>query len=384
MSIEVRRFDRSSIIVKRRDDGVIAGEAIATRAGVFKYRQPDGTIRAEFRSPAEVFKADSMASAKMVPITDLHPDAFVTPDNAKELSVGFTGENVRADGDNLVVPVNINTAQGIKAVDDGRSELSFGYTCKVDEVAGTWKGEAYTHAQSDIKYNHLALVELARAGHVASLRLDAEDAVMTMEVEEPRKESRTMTKVKLDSGLEYDCAPEVAVELDQVKTARNDAVTKSGELQKKLDAVTAERDEFKARAEKAEKTDHSEAIANGVKARLDVLCRARKVVDEETQKKLDSMGDGEIRVAVIKSKYPDLDLEGMSDDYVAARFDAIVEAAGDEQHADEGKTPAQRNADSVMGGAKDKRKDAKVDADQARLDAVEKMKARSRGEDADK
>lgn len=374
MTVEVRRFDRSSIIVKRRDDGVIAGEAIATRAGVFKYRQPDGTIRAEFRPPAEVFKSDSMASARMVPITDRHPEAFVTPDNAKELSVGFTGENVRADGDNLVVPVNINTAQGIAAVDGGRSELSFGYTCKVDEIAGEWNGEPYTHAQSDIKYNHLALVEQGRAGHVASLRLDAEDAVMTI-VEDHRKESRDMKKVKLDNGIEYDCAPEVAVEFDQVRAQRDEAVEKRDGLQKQIDAVTAERDEFKARAEKAEKIDHSEAIANGVKSRLDVLAKASKVVSDEVKAKLDGMSDAEIRAAVISAKYPDLDLAGKSPEYVAARFDAIIESAGDGQ--------AQNNAQTIIGDAS-KKQDGATDADKVRLDAVEQMKKRSRGEDADK
>jgi hypothetical protein len=377
---EVLRFDRSSIAnVGRADDGSIVGEAIITRAGVFKYRGPDGSTRRELRPPGEVFRGDSLGSAKMLPITDDHPSEFVSPANAKKLAVGFTGENVRQDGNHVVAPIKINTAEGIAAVDGGRRQLSLGYKCSVEEESGRFDGEDYTHVQRGITYNHLALVDRARAGNVATLRLDAADAVMA-DVEDTKKEGRKMTaKVRLDSGLEYDCAPEVKVALDQVTKDRTDAVTERDELKKKLDAVTAERDEFKARAEKAEKVDHSEAISKGITARMDVLGKARKVLDEEQQKKLDSMKDEEIRQAVIKAKYPDLDLEGKSAEYVDARFDAIVEKLEDDDGT------AQQNADKVIGDAgKKKKTDGDPQADQKREDALEKMKARSRGEAQEK
>ncbi len=369
------RFDRSTIAnVSRADDGSIVGEAVITRSGVFKYRSSDGSIRSEFRPPSEVFRADSLSSARMLPITNKHPSEFITPENAKQLAVGFTGENVRQDGRHVIAPVKINTAEGIAAVDGGRRQLSLGYKCRVDEEAGVFDGEEYTHVQRGIAYNHLALVDQARAGHEATLRLDAADAVMT--VEEPGKERTTMgSKVRLDNGIEYDCAPEVAVELERVRKERGDAAEKRDELQKQLDATTAERDEFKARAEKAEKVDHTEAIATGIKTRLDLLGKARKALDEKEHEKLDAMGDDEIRQAVIKAKHPDLDLEGKSAEYVSARFDAIVESLGD--------SAAQKNADTVMGD-KTKHRDSKDDSEKKRTDAIEAMKRRSRGEEEDK
>jgi hypothetical protein len=376
MIVEVRRFDRSKINVTRRDDGVIIGEAVATRAGVFKYRQPDGTIRAEFRSPLEVFKADSMASARMVPITDRHPSDFVKPENAKELSVGFTGENVRADGHNLVVPLNINTAEGVAAVDGGRSELSFGYACEVVESSGRWDGEEYTHAQRNIKYNHLALVESARAGKVASLRLDAHDAVMQIESE--RKESVTMgAKVHLDSGIAVECDEHLAADFNKARAERKDAEDQVAELQKKLDSVTAERDELKERVEKAEKVDHSAEIDKGIKARLAITGKASKVLDEDAVEKFDGMSNEEIRNAAIAKKYPDLDLSEKSNDYLNARFDAICETIDD---ADDG--TAQKNADKVLGDPKSgKRADGLADHEKKRDEAIEAMKKRSRGEE---
>lgn len=368
------RFDETAIAkVQKMDDGSIAGEAVITRSGVFHYRLPDGSIRKELRPPEEVFKADSLASAKMRPITDNHPSEFVNPENAKDLAVGFTGETVRRDGRHVVATVKINTAQGITAVESGRRQLSLGYKCRVDEEAGAFEGEEYTHVQRGIVYNHLALVQRARAGNAASLRLDAADAVM--EVEEPGKERNKMgSKVRLDNGIEYDCAAEVAVELERVRKERTDASAERDELKKKLDGVTAERDEFKARAEKAEKVDHSEAITAGIKTRLDILGKARKALDEKEHEKLDAMTDDEIRHAVIKAKHPDLDLAGKSAEYIGARFDAIAETLKDDA--------AQQNADKVMG---DKSKGSSPnDAEKARQDAIDAMTARSRGEAKDK
>lgn len=371
---EVLRFDQSGIAnVRRADDGSIVGEAVITRAGVFSYRTPDGSIRKEFRAPSEVFRGDSIASARMLPITNNHPSEFVSPANAKELAIGFTGENVRQDGRHVIAPIKINTKEGIAAVDSGRRQLSLGYKCTVQEESGRFDGVDYTHVQRGISYNHLALVDKARAGDMATLRLDAADGIMA--VEEPRKEPKMPAKVRLDNGIEYDCAAEVAVELERIRKERTDAVAERDDLKKKVDALTGERDELKARAEKAEKVDHSEAIKAGIKARMDVVEKASKVLDEETQKKLDGMSDDEIRGAVIASKYPELDLSKQSADYIRARFDAIVEAA-----KDDGGQAAQKGADGLMGD-RSKRADGKADADQMREDAVEAMKKWSRGEE---
>jgi hypothetical protein len=377
---QVLRFDEGSIgSVRRADDGSIVGEAVITRAGVFKYRMPDGSTRSELRPPEEVFKHDSLRSAKMLPITNRHPSEFVSPGNAKQLAIGFTGETVRRDGYHVLASVKINTSEGIAAVDAGRRQLSLGYTCSVEEEAGRFDGEDYTHVQRGIGYNHLALVDRARAGDMATLRLDAEDAVMSVE-EDTRKESRRMVKVRLDStGIEYDVPPEVKAELDRLGKERNDANERCDALTKERDALTGERDELKERAEKAEKVDHSEAIAEGVKAKLDAMEKAEKaktILGEEEQAKLDGKSEAEIRDAVIAAKYPNFDFDGKSDDYLNSRFDAIIEAVESEADDD----TAQKNADAVLGDAK-RNDGVKKSADQIRQDAIAKMCARSRGEE---
>lgn len=376
-AVQVRRFDRSSIIrASRNDDGSISGEAIATRAGIFRYRLPDGTTRAEFRPPEEVFKADSMASAKMRPITDGHPDEFVSLDNAKDFAVGFTGENIRRDGLHMVVPVKVNTSEGIAAVDGGRRQLSFGYTCVVDEKSGSFGGEEYTHAQRDIAYNHLALCENARAGNSATLRLDAADAIM--EVEDTGKESERMAvKVRLDStGIEYDVPQEVKAELDRTVLERNDARTKLDTVTAERDTMMAERDAAKAKIGELEKVDTADVIRKGVAERIAIEGKARKVLDEEASKKLDSMTVPEIQAAVIGAKFPDLDLADKSEPYITCRFDMITESAGDGDSS-----AAQKNADTVIGDTSKERRDATAKTEKVREDAIEAMRVRSRGEE---
>jgi hypothetical protein len=138
-----------------------------------------------------------------------------------------------------------------------------------------------------------------------------------------------MVKVKLDSGIEYDAAPEVKVFLDalQVKLdAAEKLVTESKANVEKLQAVADSATE-NAKQLQAKLDASPEAIANGVKARVALIKTAMVHVDAETSAKLDSMTDVEIKTAVIKAKFPEAKLDGVSSDYLQARFDASLEVA---------------------------------------------------------
>ena len=126
----------------------------------------------------------------------------------------MTGENARRDGDTVRVPIKITTQAGVEAVEGGRLQLSLGYKCRVERKDGEFNGEKYTHVQSNIVCNHLALCDTARAGAQATLRLDAEDAEMVetgLEKSELGKEKPKMelVKIRLDSdGCDYDVPPQ--------------------------------------------------------------------------------------------------------------------------------------------------------------------------------
>lgn len=310
------RIDKSELPkCSRTDEGYVRGEAIVTRTGVFRYLNSDGSARLELRHPDDVFAAASLDTMKMIPVTDGHPDSIVNADNARQLAIGQTGETIRVDGRHVIASLNVTHADGIASMDSGRKELSLGYTVDLVKEDGVYNGERYTHRQTNIKYNHLALVDRARAGAMARINMDGA-AVLTQA--DPEK---NMVKVKLD-GLEYEAAPEVAKAMEK-ETARADAavaqvqlaVSEKDKLQARMDALQAEHDKLKL-----ERTD--EAIREAAKARVELVSKAARVVDGD----LSALSDREVMEKVIAAKHDGVNLDGKSMDYIVARFDAVIDS----------------------------------------------------------
>jgi hypothetical protein len=330
-----------------------------------------------------VFHADSLATARMIPLTVEHPQREdgkrpVHPANVRKLAVGWTGENVRRDGNNVVVPIRITADEGIAAIAAGKRQLSFGYACEVERSDGAWEGQPYTHVQRSIRYNHLAIVDQARAGSVASVRLDAADAVQVEDTPAAAAagtgRSRTVgVQIRLDSGLSYDVPAEVEVAYKAVAAERADLKTRLdasaaqlAEVAKARDTLAGERDAARAEVAKAQKSDNAPAIAAAVKARLSLVDAARRAkLPADVVEKLDDMTDAEIRVAVIQSRHDDFKADGKSAEYVSARFDAVVESLSSDD-------VGQKVAGSGDG--------QRSDAASARDKAIAIMRKRSRGQ----
>ncbi|QDJ52816.1 DUF2213 domain-containing protein [Bordetella hinzii] len=311
------RYDRAPLKATRTDEGYLVDTPVLTRTGVFEYRDGAGKVRREYRPPDEVFNADSMASLRGKPITDGHPGK-VTAKNVRQHIVGTALSAGRQDGQNMVGDIHIFDTG---PVDAGNKELSLGYELELDETPGVSPdGERYDAVQRNIRYNHLAVVKRGRAGN-ARLNLDAADAVTKTEEEN----DMTMVKIRLDSGLSYDAAPEVANELERLR-----AEVKAANI--KADTEAARADSEKARADQAE--------ADIAKARLDAHGAALARVKLEataTQHKVDFKADTADRVlreGVIKAIRGDsFDLTGKSDGYVEAAFDLAVSDAQARQDA---------------------------------------------------
>lgn len=323
------RVDRASMpAVTRTPEGYLRGDAVVTRLGVFRYRNPDGSERLELRHPDDVLQAQSLDSLKLIPITIDHPAALVSPANARELAVGTTGENYRIDGRHIVSPISITHADGIAAVQAGKRELSLGYAVDLVEETGTYNGEAYTHRQTNIRYNHLAIVDVARAGQAARINLDG----AAVQSETHGSEDTPMSDAKLATvnldGLEYQAAPEVAKALQKAQAdltaAQTNLDSTKADMQKEIDSLTAKLDEAKAKMKQMEDERGDSAIAARVKARVGLLATAGRFVKDAAE--LADKSEREIQVAVIAARHDGIDLTEKSDEYVQARFDAVVEA----------------------------------------------------------
>ena len=318
----MQRFDNVAFKATKTDEGFIRDTPIVGRTGILVYRNADGTERKEYRPPEEAFAADSLASLMGKPITIGHK-AFVTAGNAAQVApVGSVLSAGRQDGNAIRADIVIYN------LDTNARELSCGYSLNLDETPGTTpEGEHYDAIQRDIRYNHLAICPKGRAG-IARLNMDGSQVVDDdSEVKEANKMAE-MTKIRLDSGIEYECAPEVKVEIEKMRKDSAEAQKEQDKLQAKFDALEAElkkeQEGRKADAEKA-KANFDEAI----KARVELL----KVAEAHKVANADSMTDTEIKTAVIKAVRGDaINLDGKSTDYIDAAFD--MAKADVKQHED--------------------------------------------------
>jgi hypothetical protein len=325
----VKRFSAIKVDKGELDEnGFLRARATATRVGVFRYVRPDGSLFRELRLPDEVFHPDSLKTLKMVPVTLEHPDAgLVTPENAKQLQVGFTGD-VSASGVYVETEVVVTDKKAIESVNKGKRETSCGYTCNLDETPGEWEGQSYDAIQRNIRYNHLAIVTRGRAGSSVRLHLDSLDAV---ETEEKQREDKNMAKIKL-GDKSYEVSDEVKeafdnfmekskAKEDKIEEEKKDLEAKKKEADKKADALQAKVDHFEAESTK-EKTKmdadkQKETFDAAVKARVELV----KLAEKAKLEKHDSMTERELKVALIKTKRADFSDEGRSDEYVEAAFD---------------------------------------------------------------
>ncbi|MCZ3128069.1 DUF2213 domain-containing protein [Acinetobacter baumannii] len=164
-----------------------------------------------------LFDPRTIASFEGKPVTDDHPEDWVTPENWKKLSNG-TAHDVRRgedeDSDCLVADLLITDKDMIDAVMKGKVEISLGYDADYTEIS-VGKG-----IQTNIFGNHIALVKKGRCGS----RCKIGDSFMPKQskgwLESLRKAKRTIDEAleKAKSTDEEDVETEDDDEDDDGKT----------------------------------------------------------------------------------------------------------------------------------------------------------------------
>lgn len=290
-------------------------DGVLTRSGVFTYKNDDGTERREFRPESEVFHEDSLASFAFVPVTDNHPAAMLTIENAKAASVGSVGERIRRDGDHVVASMVLSDKTAIAKLDAGKTSLSCGYQCDLDAVPGiTEDGERYDAIQRNIRGNHVALVDVGRAGPEARIRMDG---ALTQTDRIDHKEKPDMTNLE--------AIEKIAALSADLATANARADTAEGKLDSetaRADKAEGERDAEKTAKEEADKlrTDAADGEAKRFDARVQLQAVAAKILGDD--QKFDGMSDQDVQAACVL-KVENFDCKGRSAEYVQARFDSV-------------------------------------------------------------
>ena len=164
--------------MKKIDDSgywVIKANPIS-RVGVFDYlgRQIDvdkslgldpNRIYKVFRPAGELFSTEALESFAGIPFIDEHEmlgEGFTPVE--KRPSHG-TIMNVRPSmdlPDTLIADIKIYTRTMKDKIESGKKGLSLGYYCKYVPEMGVYKGQTYDFVQTNLRGNHIALVDRPR------------------------------------------------------------------------------------------------------------------------------------------------------------------------------------------------------------------------------
>jgi len=304
------RFDYVELKVKKTDEGFILDSPNVARTGILTYRNDDGSMRRELRLPEDVFHTDALNSFKGKPVTVDHPKGLVTHADIDKYQIGTMLSAGRQDGDNVLADIVIHQPGKIGE----RRQLSLGYNVDLDETPGEWNGQKYDAIQRNIRVNHLSVVKSARAGAQARLNMDSDEEPLLTEVNQ-------MPKIRLDSGIEYEAAPEVIVAVEKL---RIDATALADVVKTKDTAIatlTGERDTLKARVDglPAEIEKARTDAAAEIEAHNKLVAVATKFNVDSKDKTAD-----QIKHAVIQKFNKDFDPKDKSAEYVQAAFDIAV------------------------------------------------------------
>ena len=200
--------------------------------------EPDGNGKViAIRKPEDVFKPEAIASFEGKPVTVEHPPELLNSSTWKRYSVGVI-QNPRASGDYLEADLLVTDEQAIKQIQErGLKNLSCGYTSKL-ELLGKGKVK-----QTEIKGNHVALVEHPRAGKECAI-IDAKSINSSNTAKGTTMSNQSIAKklkalFKLEDGIKElkDDYVQSVLENEDEDTSE-EVVDESTELQKDIDLDT--------------------------------------------------------------------------------------------------------------------------------------------------
>lgn len=357
----------------RLDNGFLKAQGRIARTGIQVYYDSQGRQRRELRLPEEVFDKESLESFEQLPVTNNHPTQMLDARNAKEHTVGNVSD-LRRDGDYVAATIMLIDAEAIAAAESGRSQLSNGYTCEMDETQDPKLVElygAYDSIQRNIRGNHVALCDNARAGSGAALRLDSGDAVSGdfcrsdgSVVFNRAQEKPTMPHALKVDGLQFEVEdPNIQAAVDRaLEHAKKDSADRISKLEKDLAETQAKHASLEAEIKRADakmlkcdncggsgkldaggecpdcegkgempaKMDTAERRAAIIKRRVDAAVRARTALMLEAKRhlsaheKLDDLTDRQIKSLVVVALAPHVKdvIDSRSDDFVNILFES--------------------------------------------------------------
>jgi hypothetical protein len=259
---------------------------------------PDGLIRIE-RNAEDVFAEESIKSLQGKPLLNEHPVFDVNPENYQGLTVGTVINPRRGEGvydDCVVADVVVMDKAAIEDVLSDKREVSGGYDCKYFDL-GEGRGR-----QTNIIFNHVALVESGRCGPRCSIKDHAmreEPSMSKTNTKHPWLDKlRTLgSSLTADKKATFDEAVEEAEreaktkDEEEVEERERDKTKDAEDLSKRMDELEAKHatHDAKFRTHDAKLRTHDADIAE-----LKEKMSGKKDEEEESHDADKEEGDKEI------------------------------------------------------------------------------------------
>lgn len=393
-------------------EGYLIDHPILTRVGIFEYKNPDGSIRRELRLPEEVFAPESLASYKGKPVILTHEAGMIDSDNVQQEQIGTILSEGTQDGDNVRAQIIIHDA---RKLDYGLRELSLGYSLDLEETPGEWQGQPYDVIQRNIRVNHLALVEKARAGDSARLNIDGEDTqaekggntmskrkdgltpeeiAQLVEEYKKRKEQRMLnnqptadaegeedTPENQDEGEETAADPvqevkenrdrrDAAGDCETMDEANGMIAQQDSDIQKLLDFIaqlqakidfdeasseetnTDEEGDPQPEAAPAEEKKEESLNMDSIDAIVSQKIELIRLGDKLHMDGIETMKPMDAKKAIIKKVNPNIRLDGKDKAYIDAMYDITKESIGKRKGVDYQRQQMQMRGDGMEKGAR--------------------------------
>jgi hypothetical protein len=176
-----------------------------TKEGVFEY--PGYKIHKDliktklykvYRPASALQEEECIESFKLLPVTEDHFGMVGTRESIRNDTradvgqagvQGTTGEEIYFTDGFLNANVKPYTQKMYDSLENGKKQLSIGYTCKYTPYNGIFNGESYEFIQTDIRGNHVAYLYGGRSG-----------PEIAMDSSEGHEIGNDFFKITLDSG----------------------------------------------------------------------------------------------------------------------------------------------------------------------------------------
>ena len=280
-----------------------------------------------FRPKEEVLKDDSLDSYINAPVTDNHPTEFVSTDNAKELIKGSVSsiETFSKDGiDYIKAKMTITDKHLINKIQSGKVEISAGYSQDLIKEKGEFDGKAYDYKQTNIRINHIAIVDKGRCGDNCKITID-NFGIITDEI----KITKGSTMVKLKIGdAEVEVSDTVLSHINSLKDSAKKLADEKEEIKKDMEKLEGEKEKLKEDMEEEKKKTSDSAIDALVSQKVALIDTAKTL--KVDVKATDSIMDMKKSIISASSK---ISLDGKSDEFIDGVYQTVIDSTVGKQKA---------------------------------------------------